>query len=79
MHFHTLHPTVLSTLQPSTHTHPATNSSQMELGELVIFPTSPTGIPNHILLDHYCTCITRKFGVPLETLHQTPYQNTTIS
>ena len=55
------------------------NSSEMDLGESVIFSTSPTGIPNQTLLDHYHTCITRKFGMPLETLHQATCQNTTIS
>ena len=30
-------------------------------------------------MDHCCTCITRKFGAPLETFQQTTYQNTTIS
>ena len=30
-------------------------------------------------MDHYCTRITRKFGVPLETFQQATYQNTTIS
>ena len=43
------------------------------------FSTSLTGLPNQTPLDHYCTPITRKFGAPLETLHQTIYQNTTIS
>ena len=30
-------------------------------------------------MDHHCTCITRKFGVPLETFQQATYQDTTIS
>ena len=55
------------------------NSSQMEPWRIGHFSTSPTGLPNQTLLDHYHTCITRKFGAPLETLHQTTYQNTTIS
>ena len=55
------------------------NSSQTDLGELVISPTSPTGIPHQTLLDHYSTHIAGKFGAPLKTLQQTTYQNTTNS
>ena len=58
---------------------PTRNSSQTELGELVNFPTSFTSIPNQAFLDHHCTHITRKLGVPLETFHQATYQNATIS
>ena len=55
------------------------NSSHIGTWRIGHFSTSPTGLPNQTLLGHYCTCITRKFGVPLETLHQATYQNTTIS
>ena len=40
---------------------PTMNSSQTELG-VGHFLTSTSGIPNQTLLDHYCTCIFRKFG-----------------
>ena len=66
-------------IQPSTHTHPYHEFISDRAWRISPFPTSPTGIPNQTLLDHYSTCITRGFGAPLETLHQTTYQNTTIS
>ena len=54
------------------------NSSQMDLGELVIFQPVLQAYPQ-TLLDYYSTHIAGKFGMPLETLQQTTYQNTTIS
>ena len=46
---------------------------------IVHLSTSPTGIPNPPFLDHHCTHMTGKFGMPLETLQPTTHQNTTIS
>ena len=52
------------------------NSSQMDLGELVIFQPVLQAYPTRHILDYYHTHIAMKFGMPLETLQQTTYQNT---
>ena len=54
------------------------NSSQMDLGESIIFQPVLQAYPTRhswIITAH----IAGKFGMPLETLQQTTYQNTTIS
>ena len=55
------------------------NSSQTDLGELVIFQPILQAYPTRHSWIYYCTHITGKFGMPLETLQQTTYWNTTIS
>ena len=83
MHFHTLHPTyhqwLSSTLQHITHIHPYHELSSDRTQQISNFSTSFTGIPNQAFLDHHCTCITRKFGMPLETFQQATHQNTNNS
>ena len=64
---------------PITHIHPSHEFISDGTQRIGNFSTSFTSIPNREFLDHHCTCITRKFGAPLETFQQAPYQNTTIS
>ena len=68
-----LHYSIILTLTPTM------NSSQDGTRRVGNFSTSFTGIPHQTLLDYYCTCITRKLGMPLETLQQTTCQNTTTT
>ena len=72
------HQCLSSTLQLSTHIHPYYELILDGARRISNLSTSFTSIPHQILLDHHCTCITWKFGMPLETLQQATHQNTTI-
>ena len=65
-------------MQPITYIHPFLKLISDGTQRIGNFSTSFTSIPHQALLDHHCTCITWKFGMPLETFQQTTYQNTTI-
>ena len=72
------HQCLSSTLQPSTHIHPYHELISDGARRISNLSTSFTSIPHQALLDHHCTHITWKFGMPLETLQQATHQNTTI-
>ena len=72
------HQCLSSTLQLSTHIHPYYELISDEAGRISNLSTSFTSIPHQALVDGHCTCITWKFGMPLETLQQATHQNTTI-
>ena len=72
------HQCLSSTFQLSTHIHPYYKLISGRAGRISNLSTSFTSIPHQALLDHHCTCITWKFGMPLETLQQATHQNTTI-
>ena len=80
MHFHISHPLyhhwISSTFQPITHIHPFHELISDGTRRIGNFSTSFTSIPQQALLDHHCTCITWKFGMPLETFQQATHQNT---
>ena len=72
------HQCLSSTLQPSTHIHPYHELISDRARRISNLSASFTSIPHQALLDHHCTRITWKFGMPLETLQQATHQNTTI-
>ena len=57
-----------STLQHNTYAHTYHKFIKDRTRRISYFSTSPTGISHRTLLDHYCTYLTRKLGMPLENL-----------
>ena len=82
MHFHNSHPLyhhlISSTFQPITYIHPFHKFISDRTWRIHNFSTSFTSIPHQALLDHHCTRITWKVGMPLENFQQATHQNTTI-
>ena len=69
---------ISSTFQPITYIHSWLKLISDRTQRISNFSTSFTSIPYQALLDHHCTHITRKLGLPLKTFQQATYQNTTI-
>ena len=72
------HQCLSSTLQLSTHIHPYHKLISDRARRISNLSASFISIPHQALLDHHCTCVTWKFGMPLETLQQATHQNTTF-